>query len=415
MDELAKISFLLGVICSTLVVLLVAAWIEFKSLGSAIAAIFFSSFQVYRFVFCTLLVFWYISITRYILQIKHLNFNFVLDIRPSNMGEIQTYIKVQTLGTFAFMVAVLLDIFFCSNLAGEQIANNDTAVVPNAIGVVLFLAIIIAFLMPLKSFLLDLKYALGKLIVQCMGSPFTTVAFVHILSADCMTSFNKPILDMINSFCWVYDGGWQDATSNLSCGFSKFWTIFILAFPYYLRFMQCLKRYYVTKMVFPNIFNAVKYGMSICTIVLGNFSFIDYPSLLTPFYIIGLSSFLYNNYWDNYNDWGLFRRWDKQRRFLRTRLTFSPKFYYTVMVLNFFLRLNSLATLVPTEAVENWFEDPNLFLLLIETLEISRRFLWAIIRIEHEIFTNFEKLRDFWTVPNVFYLKDKRRKKLQAL
>lgn len=412
---MARISFFLGVVSSTLVVLLVAAWIEFKSLGGAIASIFFSSFQVYRFVFCALLVFWYIPIARYALQSKHLNFNFVLDIRPSNMGDIKTYITLQTYSTLVFMVAVLLDIFYCSDLSNAQATDNNYAEIPNILALVLFLATFVVLLMPLKSFLLDMKYALGKLIIQCMGSPFTTVAFIHILTADCMTSFNKSILDAVNSFCWVYQGGWQDASSDQTCNFSKFWTIFILAFPYLLRFWQCLKRYYVSKLVFPNIFNAVKYGLSICTIVLGQFSFTDYPSMLTPFYFIGFTSWAYNNYWDNYNDWGLFRRFDKQKRFLRTRTTFSHRFYYTVMTLNFFLRLNSLGTLVPAQAVSTLFEDPNLFMLVIEVLEITRRFLWAIIRVEHEIFTNFENLRDFWTVPNVFYLKDKRKKKLQAL
>jgi len=327
------------------------------------------------------------------------------------MGDIQQIIKLQTYSSFAFLIAVLLDIFFNSNLT-----TTDSFNYPNIIGLVLFLATVVTVLIPLKSFILDMKFALFKLLIRCCGAPFTSVAFVHILAADCFTSFNKVNLDLINSFCWVYAGGWRDSgtTAISDCNFSTFWNAVIMAFPYYLRFMQCLKRYYITGLVFPNIFNAFKYFLSILTIILSNF-FIEYPTLAVPFWVIGFTSFFYNNYWDNYNDWGLWRRWDSQKRFLRTRLTFTTRFYYTVMILNFFLRLNSMGTLLPVSVVTNMFANPNLFLLLMQALEITRRFLWAIIRIEHEIFTNFENLRDFWSVPSVYYLNDKRKKRLQPI
>lgn len=327
------------------------------------------------------------------------------------MGDINQIIKLQTYSTFVFLVAVVLDIFFCSDIAG-----SGSIQAPNIIGLLLFLASLITVLLPLRSFLLDIKYALGKLILECLGSPFTRVAFIHILAADCLTSFNKVILDIVNSFCWVYEGGWKDVSENADCNFSRLGTILILAFPYYIRFMQCLKRYYVTRLAFPNLFNAAKYCISIATIIISNLGFDDYPSLLPAFYVVGFSSYLYNNYWDNYNDWGLFREsWGSDKKLLRSKLTFSPRFYYTIMILNLFLRLNSMATLMPKSAIVEMFEDPNLFTLLIETLEITRRFLWAIIRIEYELFSNFEKLRDFWVVPNVYYLKGQRKKKLQAL
>lgn len=42
-------------------------------------------------------------------------------------------------------------------------------------------------------------------------------------------------------------------------------------------------------------------------------------------------------------------------------------------------------------------------------MEITRRFLWGLIRVEHEIVANAEQLRDYLAVPTVFYLKGKRK------
>lgn len=402
MEDLAKIAFLLGIVCSTLIVLVVAAWIEFKSDQSRQEGAFFASFQIYRFAFCTLLSFWYMTINRYVLQLKHLNFNFVLDIRPSNMGKIQRLIQLMTYSTFVFQVGLLFDIFLSE--------------ITDYIRLTLFMATVILLLWPFRSSLLKIKYAMFKLLAQCLCSPFTQVAFIHILMADCMTSFNKVILDIVNSFYWIYAKDWDNPSQPLQLNLPKAWTIFILALPYEIRFMQCLKRYYVTKLVFPNIYNAVKYGLSIATIILANLDITTtHPLLQTPFLVVGFTSFFYNNYWDNYNDWGLFRKWDSEKRFLRDGLNFKPKFYYTIMILNFFLRLSWMGTLLSKTVIESIFEDQNLFVLVTEALEITRRFLWSIIRIEYELYSNFENLRDFMTVPSVYYLKDKRKRRLQAL
>ena len=411
MTDLAKISFLLGIVCSTLFVLIVAAYIEFKAPESnKVVTIFFSSFQVYRFVFCTLLCCWYMTICRYVLHMRHLNFNFVLDIRHSNMVELHKAFSIQAYGTFLFLIAALTNIFFSSSVA------SSGEVTPNLITLLLFLSFMITLLIPSKNYLLDTKFALAVIMVQCFAAPFTEVTFMHILIADCYTSVNKVSLDIANSFLWVYAGGWKDTSKSNDTSIQQPWLIIlILALPYYVRFMQCIKRYYVTRLVFPNIYNAIKYALSITTLVLANLSLTDHPSLLIPFLIIGFISFFYNNYWDNYNDWGLWRSWDKKNKFLRPRLSFAPNFYYTIMILNFFLRLNWMATLLPKQIIISTFKDANLFTLVTETLEITRRFLWTIIRIEYELFSNFERLRDFWSVPGIYYLKNHRKRKIQPI
>lgn len=62
-----------------------------------------------------------------------------------------------------------------------------------------------------------------KLILECFGAPFTRVKFIHTLVADCMTSLNKTILDLVNSTCWVYLGQWRSVAESDGCNFPTAW------------------------------------------------------------------------------------------------------------------------------------------------------------------------------------------------
>jgi hypothetical protein len=92
--------------------------------------------------------------------------------------------------------------------------------------------------------------------------------------------------------------------------------------PYWFRFLQCLNKYYYTR-VKPHLFNAGKYFFSMM-MQLVNIPFIK--SSGNPGYgiFIGVSIFssLYSYTWDIYMDWGLLRSNEVGKKYLRHKILY---------------------------------------------------------------------------------------------
>ena len=107
--------------------------------------------------------------------------------------------------------------------------------------------------------------------------------------------------------------------------------------------------------------------------------------------------------WDYYMDWGLFRSDKPKTPFLRNNLTFEPKFYYQCMIINLLFRHFWVVPmivphLVKSETQLSYFQ-PMLFFSMI--VEMVRRSLWAVIRVENESINNFEEYRSINTIPPI--------------
>jgi len=69
------------------------------------------------------------------------------------------------------------------------------------------------------------------------------------------------------------------------------------------------------------------------------------------------------------------------------------------MVINFFLRFNWTLTLVPYEAFNNAYINTEVLYTIILILEIFRRTLWTILRVERENTGNAERYRKIDYLP----------------
>ena len=59
---------------------------------------------------------------------------------------------------------------------------------------------------------------------------------------------------------------------------------------------------------------------------------------LMTFVFVSILSTVYSYTWDLYMDWGLFRSFEKDKKYLRPKFLYPAWFYYYAMVSNFFLR-----------------------------------------------------------------------------
>ena len=176
--------------------------------------------------------------------------------------------------------------------------------------------------------------------------------------------------------------------------------------PFYWRFMQCIRRYYDTKDFNPHILNALKYLSTIVAIYLGSRK-TNLVDLDFYFWIVtAVFSSLYGYYWDIIMDWGLMKQKDRSQDnfLLRENVTYPSYFYYFMMVINLILRFTWLLTILPNSVLHTYFEDENLVIMIVCLLEVIRRFLWTVIRIEHEILNNSEHYRDVLELPHIMFI-----------
>jgi hypothetical protein len=156
-----------------------------------------------------------------------------------------------------------------------------------------------------------------------------------------------------------------------------------------------MRRYYFTRDN-DHLVNGGKYASSVLfQLCLASLKSFPNPELGVFSIFVGFVSMLYCLYWDFVKDWGLFR----MRNGLRNNIIYPKSWYYIAIVLNFILRLTW--TLDFVVLIEPVLEDKHFFMkyhegrriMLFGMLEVGRRGMWNIFRMENEVVNNAGKFR----------------------
>ncbi|CAM9585643.1 unnamed protein product [Choristocarpus tenellus] len=218
-----------------------------------------------------------------------------------------------------------------------------------------------------------------------------------------MTSSVKTTQDVAWTFCYflsgdfllsrddfnAHGGSWQQS--------SLYTSIIIPALcvaPLWLRFQQCLRRYYHTSNRFPHLANALKYSMALTVALFGVLAPQDETRTVRIVWItMYVISTLYTFWWDVRQDWGLGRREDG---FLHKRRMYSrPAVYYSAVVVDLILRFNWLYSLIPPGHLPlfaSWSHStrPAFVTTFVIACEFLRRTMWGLFRLENEHLNNTE-------------------------
>ena len=86
----------------------------------------------------------------------------------------------------------------------------------------------------------------------------------------------------------------------------------ISVYPQFIRFTQCINKFYFSRLLWPNFGNVVKYFIRIINTSMGFFYERDKGKVRFYFRVfIGAISTSYNIFWDIYLDWGCGRKNNK--------------------------------------------------------------------------------------------------------
>lgn len=180
----------------------------------------------------------------------------------------------------------------------------------------------------------------------------------------------------------------------------------IAALPLVFRALQCLRRFHDTPTANKHILNFGKYFTSIIVVVA---SAINSKSTVTI--VFSVAATIYSATWDIKMDWGL--SWAQLMR-LRTQgrvheheqapfsqrdRCFSPCVYVCASVADVVARLVWVLSLLPLSALTEEAWNRAIVRAVMSALELLRRSVWAVLRIEYEQTANGGGFRSILWVP----------------
>ncbi|CAD26448.2 hypothetical protein [Encephalitozoon cuniculi GB-M1] len=287
----------------------------------------------------------------------HINYKFIFNFDVCSSLSSDKYLFVTSLSIF-------------SNAVGTWINISFVHLNPYYLVLVHFLIL----MMPFKVLYHESRFYLLLVVFRIIVFPMSFVRFRHFYFADVGQSLTfcfKKMLFYGMSLDWKVEG----------CANSFFATI---------RFLQCLRRYRDTRLKFPHIANALKYSL----LILVGFSQPLYASRKTwdlfiyRAMVISATS-IYSSVWDVFVDWGI----------VRDKMMYPRYVYGCGVVFNFLCRFSWVLLY--------WFEIPVFWMAF---LEINRRFVWTVFRVEFEHLNNCSEFKSMGSMQltsrELFYKRD---------
>lgn len=167
------------------------------------------------------------------------------------------------------------------------------------------------------------------------------------------------------------------------------------------RALQCIRRYWDTGNKFPHLLNCGKYMATIMFYATLSIYRMDQKhSTKAVFITFATINGIYTSFWDIYYDWSLGDPHAKHP-FLRKELAYKKIWwYYGAIVLDPILRFNwVLYTVIPLQL-----QHSAVTSFCVSLLEVCRRGVWSIFRVENEHCTNVGRFRASRDVPLPYYL-----------
>lgn len=221
--------------------------------------------------------------------------------------------------------------------------------------------------------------------------------------------------DELNSISWSMSMLWfigceyktQWAFPDQCDPNKTWWTAVLLVIPAFLRLVQCLRRYYDSKLTANlHLVNAGKYSSTIVYYFL-YFNYRFHGSHRTQdlalWCVFGSIYSIYTSAWDIIMDWSLLRR-HARYPWLRNELVFESywPFYYWAIVTNVIARFGWVIYLLPGSA------SSVLRIFIIALIEMLRRFQWNFLRLENEHLGNVDMYRISREIPLPYHLRQDR-------
>ncbi|KAK0617705.1 EXS family-domain-containing protein [Immersiella caudata] len=337
-----------------------------------------SHMQIYAGYFLMLLMAWLLMLACRVWSEREVNYQLIFELDPRlSCGKLKALTQFPSLFTLLFGVAVFLN--FNTELGGEVMFLYYPVVLIAATLLVLFLPL------PVLHHRSRLWFAVAHW--HLLMVPFYPVTFSDALLGDIYTSLRYSFSDIELLFC-VYIEGWEEPER---CGSSRSRLMgFLSALPFVWRTIQCLRRWFDTRDAFPHLANWLKYVITIGTVVaLSEYRIHGGGVTLSFFISLSVLSTIYSSYWDMVIDFQLGHR--QSRHYLREILAFDSLWWYKgAIIINPILRMTWILFVIFDPNIQH----SNIVSFIVALLEVFRRGLWVVFRVESEHCANIARRRE---------------------
>ena len=234
-----------------------------------------------------------------------------------------------------------------------------------------------------KAYGFSQRLNMVKQVGAVLCSPFSEPTRIRCLMADVMCSMPKIFSDMLYTV-FIY-ATWQPSASIQQVPQTAFFHevgIYLAILPYSLRVLQTLRSVWdEPSSLHCHYFNLLKYCLSVSVTLLNvaqkNADEDEVQFWRLSWQCVAAVATIMSYYSDVVNGWGLFEK-GSSNLFLREQLTFPVPAYYAGMVSNLLFRVCWAFNISPGQP----YIAQN-FLLLVGCMELLRRNIWLVFRVEN--------------------------------
>jgi len=346
-------------------------------------------FPFFSFSYIIILSLFLLGIDMLVLQHYKINYVYIFELDTRN--KIKPFIIFQNaLGLSALWILffLMMKMAMKFNLFGGEYTLFPL-IMNTLLVVILFLPFHIIYLSFRKGLLLVLirnLFPFGK----------NTVRFKDFVFGDILTSLSDPFKNLLLGYCIMVCRDCYLNNSRGSCNRDTIPCLIISVYPQFIRWTQCINKLYYTRLLWPHLGNFFKYSCGIGNTLMGYFYTKKKNDLRLYFRIfIGAISTCYNLFWDIYLDWGCGRQ-NNLHFFLREKLTYPQVSYYLAIAYDIIVRTTWTWNFIHIKSSLSEWKN-----LLTCTLEVIRRAVWALIRVENEYLSNPENYRTILAIPDL--------------
>lgn len=366
---------------------------------------------VFRMLFIATLLTWYWGVDMWIWAKHRVNYPFIFEfntrghMRYQNIFDIASVFTVILIGDMMlYMLSALQKYDQEFKVPGfEFLKHVPPELYPLLI--VLFM-LFLCILYSVRSGFWLLR-TLGRIVT----APLFKVVFRDFFLADQLVSISLMLQDIDFTICYFATSAFRGGGN--SCATNHVWMSAILStIPQLWRLLQCFRRYYDSKDK-TNLHNAGKYttGMLVAITSSLRSTFSGSQGWLGTWLFFVIIATVYSYAWDIYKDWSIGDprsvNW-----MLRDQLLYPKWWYYAAALVNLILRLMWTLTISPDSIAAVFFLGRDGFTTLLVAVEISRRAMWNIFRLENEQLNNCGRFRAVQDIPLPLPLKPAVEEKL---
>lgn len=379
-------------------------------------AYFLSPLPVFQLALSVHLVIWGTGFVCHVCDAKAIDHMFLLDVDPRfRLDSSWCFARAAGLSTCWVLLIIMYIVDYKWRLftpSGGEGGSRESwhYVVYPYLALAVTLAV---FAWPSRTCRFAYRLQLLRSIRRTALAPLYPVSFADNILGDVLTSLVKPLNEVSPAVCFIFSEHPQTlsqvATFEMNANLCPWWEhVFvkpcISALPQFFRAMQCVRRFRDTHDQ-KHLANFGKYCTSLLVVILSS-------SGATPWLVV-LTSFcatMYTFAWDVTMDWGLSLRdfeyiLGRVRNGPRDRgqelpsvadRCFTPSEFLAMVVLDLLFRCTWVITLMPVRILTRALKQEKDMEIcvqlglasLVGALEIARRSMWTVARMEYEQVSN---------------------------